>query len=197
MTRFYLIRHGENDVALRGAIAGRRPGIHLNDRGRQQAERVAQVLANAGIGQIFSSPMERCREMAEPLSRRVGVPVEVAEELNELDFGEWTGKSFAELETSELWRRYNRYRSITRIPGGELMLEVQQRVVGFLQLLSQRWPEEQIAVATHGDVIRAALLYYLGMPTDFVHRLGVDTGSINILDLHREGIQVQGMNWQP
>src|SRR4051812_7739880 len=98
MTRLYFIRHGENDFALRGAIAGRQPGIHLNHTGHAQAERLADGLHGEGIERIYSSPLERCRETAGPLARRIGVKIEPADELLELDFGEWTGRPFAELD---------------------------------------------------------------------------------------------------
>src|SRR4051812_23015492 len=185
MTRFYLTRHGDNDVAsVRHAIAGRAPGTRLNDRGREQAERVADTLAEEGIEQIFSSPLERCRETAEPLGRRINVEIELADELLEVAYGEWTGRSFAELDNSELWHRYNEFRSITRVPGGETMVEVQARVVSFLDGLCRRTADRKIAVFAHGDVIRAALLLYLGMPLDFVHRLKIDMGSISIVEIY-------------
>jgi broad specificity phosphatase PhoE len=194
MTQLYFIRHGENDFVLRGAIAGRQPDIHLNDTGREQAKRLADGLHREGIERIFSSPLERCRETAEPLARRIGIKIEPAYELLELDFGEWTGRPFAELDACETWRRYNQFRSGTRIPGGEMMLEVQARIVGFVQDLCSRIPKSKIALFTHGDVIRSALLYYLGMPLDFVHRLRVDMGSASIVNLYVDGIEVEAIN---
>jgi|SRR4051812_12503617 broad specificity phosphatase PhoE len=194
MTRLYFIRHGENDFALRGAIAGRQPGVHLNQTGHAQSERIADGLRQEGIERIVSSPLERCRETAEPLARRIGTDIELADELLELDFGQWTGRTFAELDACETWHRYNRFRSGTRIPGGELMLETQTRVVGFVQDLCARTPEGKIALFTHGDVIRSALLFYLGMSLDFVHRLTVDMGSVNIVNLYADGVEVEAIN---
>jgi broad specificity phosphatase PhoE len=194
MSRFYLVRHGENDFALRGAIAGRRNGIHLNNTGRIQAERLADELKQEQIERIYSSPLERCLDTAQPLARRIGANVELADELLEIEFGEWTGQTFAELDESEIWQRYNQFRSITRPPGGELMLEVQARAVGFIQTLRDRLPESKIALFTHGDVIRSALLYYLGMSLDFVHRLKVDMASVSIMNLHSDGVEVEVIN---
>ncbi|HWH67867.1 MAG TPA: histidine phosphatase family protein, partial [Candidatus Sulfotelmatobacter sp.] len=96
MTIFYLIRHGENDWVGK-AIAGRSPGVHLNAAGRQQAEQLAKQLAAHPIQQLFSSPLERARETAEPLARRLGLEVQIAPALTEMDFGQWTGKTLAEL----------------------------------------------------------------------------------------------------
>jgi broad specificity phosphatase PhoE len=196
MTRFYLIRHGDNDVAsVRHAVAGRAPGTHLNDGGRRQAQRIAEALAGEGIEQIFSSPLDRCRETAEPLTHRINVQIELADELLEVAYGEWTGRTLAELEKSELWHRYNQFRSVTRVPGGEMMVEVQARVISFLENVSRRKPNGRIAVFAHGDVIRAALLLYLGMPLDFVHRLKIDMGSVSIVEIYSAGgVELQRLN---
>jgi broad specificity phosphatase PhoE len=181
MTRFYLVRHGDNDFVAKGAIAGRLPNVHLNECGRAQAERLAGELCSAGIRRIYSSPLERCLQTAAPLAKRSGVDVEVAEELIELDFGEWTGLTFKELESSDTWRRFNQFRSSTRIPGGEMMLEAQERAVSFVERCCGRDPDDTICLFTHGDICRAILLYYAGIPLDFVHRIRVDTASISIV----------------
>ncbi len=194
MSRIYLIRHGENDYSIRGALAGRLRGVHLNEIGRGQAERLAGKLASARIDRIFSSPLERCRETAEPLAHQLQVKIEISDQLVELDFGEWTGLTFAELEPSDTWRRFNRLRSVTRIPGGELMAEAQTRIIGFIQNIRHRHPDETVAVVTHGDIIRGALLFYLGMPLDFVHRLRIDPASFSILSLTPQSIEVETMN---
>jgi probable phosphoglycerate mutase len=92
MTTFLLIRHGANDLVGK-VLAGRTPGVHLNDPGRRQAEGLALRLANAGVQGVFSSPRERCRETAEPLARRLGLKVQIAGELQEIDHGAWTGQT--------------------------------------------------------------------------------------------------------
>jgi broad specificity phosphatase PhoE len=194
MTRLYFIRHGENDFALRGAIAGRQPGVHLNDTGRTQAERLADGLHQEAIERIYCSPLERCLETAHPLARRIGIKIEPVNELLELDFGEWTGRLVTQLDKCETWHRFNQFRSGTRIPGGELMLDTQTRVVNFVQNLCGRMPESRIALFTHGDVIRSALLYYLGISLDFVHRLKVDMGSVSIVNLYAGGVEVETTN---
>jgi broad specificity phosphatase PhoE len=196
VSRFFLIRHGEHDYRP-GALAGRQPGIRLTTAGRAQADRLAATLADQGINCIFSSPMERCQQTAEPLARVLGANVESENALSELDFGEWTGQTWKALEYSSLFERYNRFRSGTRIPGGELMLETQARAVCCLHDLATRFPEGTLAIFTHGDVIRSLLLFFLGMPIDFVHRLTIDLASISILNLHENGAELQLMNFVP
>jgi probable phosphoglycerate mutase len=193
MTTFYLIRHGDTP-AVGHFVAGRAAGVHLNDRGRRQVEELAEQLAGEPIRAVYSSPLERARETAEPLARRLGLAVQIVEELLELDFGHWTGKSFAELDPLPEWRRYNSFRGGTRIPGGELMLDVQARAVGFMQRLGAERPGEAVALVSHGDVIRSALLHYLGMPLDFYNRIEIGPASVSVVAVAEHGPVVHLLN---
>ncbi len=186
MTTIYLIRHGENDF-VGHAIAGRSPGVHLNALGRKQAEQLAEHLATFPIRHLVSSPLERARETAEPLVQKLGVQLDISPALLEIDFGEWMGKTFAALERREDWRQWNAFRSGGRTPAGESMLQVQGRVVGEIERLRRQWPDEHIALFSHGDPIRSAVMYYLGMPLDLLHRLEVSTASLSVLAID---------NWQ-
>jgi broad specificity phosphatase PhoE len=181
MTVFFLIRHGAHD--LLGHILVGRGSVALNDEGRHQAQWLAERLAAERLTAVASSPRQRTRETAEPIARRHGLPVTLEPALDEVDSGDWTGRSFADLARDPLWQRYNRLRSTTRIPGGEMMLEVQARVVDFMEATRQRAPEGRIALVSHGDVIRGALLLFLAMPADAVHRLTVEPGSLSVVML--------------
>jgi probable phosphoglycerate mutase len=193
MTTFYIVRHASNDC-LPHTLAGRMPGVHLNDTGRREAEELAERLGGVAINRIFSSPMERARETAAPLAKRLRVETEIAEALNEVDFGDWTGKRLSELDSLERWRRWNCFRSTTPIPNGETTLAVQSRMVSAMTDWSQRFPNETIALFSHGDPIRAALLFFLGMPPDFIHRLEVRPAGASILELDAWSVRVLGMN---
>src|SRR5689334_17035995 len=115
MALFYLVRHGTNDV-LGKALAARLPNIHLNAQGLEEARRTAEALKGKGITRIISSPMERAYETAELLGQKLALRVEIFEDVNEIDFGDWSGKSMAELELLPGWKLFNSYRSGTRIP---------------------------------------------------------------------------------
>src|ERR1041385_7474768 len=97
MAHFYLVRHGSNDV-LGKALAARLPRIHLNAQGLEEARRTAEALKTRGITRIISSPMERATETAGALAERLGIRVEIHEGVNEIDFGDWSGKAMGELE---------------------------------------------------------------------------------------------------
>lgn len=100
---------------MRHTIAGRQPGVSLNERGRREAVALADVAGAETIQQIFNSPLERCRETAEPLARKLGWIVQVTNELNEVNFGQWTGRTFAEWDRTESWKQWNAFRSGTRV----------------------------------------------------------------------------------
>jgi probable phosphoglycerate mutase len=195
MSKIYLIRHGANDC-LGKSIAGRQAGVHLNASGQKQAARLAEHLQSAGISQIYSSPLERSRETAQPLAAKMHLEIQIADELDELQFGEWNGATLEELNRQEHWRKWNNFRSGTRIPGGEMMIEAQQRMIGFIQSLSEDYADETLALFSHGDPIRAALAYYLGIPLDFLLRFEVDPASINILTLSGHAPVVHCINQQ-
>lgn len=196
MATFYLNRHGHNDWLGKG-LAGRLPGVRLSERGRAEAEALAEWLAGRGIRRIISSPLERARETAAPLARRTGLAVELSEEILEVDFGDWNGALLEDLNRDERWRLFNTYRSGTRIPNGELIGEIQARMARALERWSREEPDGVFALFSHGDPIRAALCYYLGMPLDMLTRLEVSPGSASMVRLNPWGPEVLGINIIP
>jgi probable phosphoglycerate mutase len=194
MTTFLLIRHATNDYLTRQVIAGRLPGVRLNDPGRRQAEVLAERVARFRPQRLFSSPLERARETAEPCARKLGLPVETLEALNEVDFGDWTGRPVTELDALEGWRQWNHFRSGVRIPNGETMLEIQARLVSAVQKLHRDSPGARLALFSHGDPVRAVLAYFLGMPLDCLLRMDIRPASVSVLTLTDWGAQVTGMN---
>ncbi|MFL5517039.1 MAG: histidine phosphatase family protein [Gemmatimonadales bacterium] len=194
MVTVLLIRHATCDhVGER--IAGRAPGVHLNARGRAEAEALARALPPGRVGAIYSGPLERAVETAETLARRLGLTVRAAPGLDELDFGEWTGRTLASLDGEPRWQAFNRARSTTRIPGGELMQEAADRAAVELDRLERTHPGARVAAVSHGDVIRALLLRCLAMPLDAVHRLEVAPASVSVVEWSAGGGKVSVVNW--
>ena len=193
MTTFYLIRHALNDYVGK-AIAGWLPGVHLNTEGRAQAARLAQKLASAGFTHIYSSPLDRALETAASLAQATGLSVQTREELGEVRSGHWTGKTFAELDADPAWRTYNQFRSGTRVPGGELMIEVQTRMVAEMIRLREVHPSGKLAIVSHADPIRTALVFFLGMPIDFYQRVEIEPASFSILALEEWGPVISRIN---
>jgi broad specificity phosphatase PhoE len=195
MTVFHLLRHCERAEAR--VCAGRMPGIGLTERGRAEIAVVAERLAAEDIAAVYSSPLQRTRETAEIVAARLGLPVEFHDDLIELDFGEWTGATFDAVRADPRWQTWRLHRSLARIPGGESMRQVQRRMVEALMEIGERHRDAAVAVVSHGDVIRAALLFALGMPLDYYNRIEVGQGSISKVRIDADGIRVLAINERP
>jgi ribonuclease H / adenosylcobalamin/alpha-ribazole phosphatase len=181
-TRILLVRHALCDH-VGSVLAGRTPGIPLNDEGRAQAGRLARMLADVSIAAVGTSPLQRARETAAVIAAKRDLPVIEHAGLGEVDFGEWTGRSFVELADDPLWQQFNTLRSATRPPGGELFGEVQARAVGAVVELAAQHAGSTVALVSHADVIRAILVHVLGMPPDHLLRLEVAPASVTTVVL--------------
>ncbi len=196
MTTIHFLRHGNHGL-LGNTIAGRMPGVSLDEKGRAQIERAARLLRSRRITAVYSSPLERCLETAAPVAASHGLEIRVDHQIIEVEFGGWTGRTLDELRNDEDWRRFHRFRSGSRPPGGETTLEVQNRVLQFIERMRAAHPEEEVVACSHGDVIRCALIYFLGMPIDFLGRLEVDPGSVSSIGVAEWGPSVLAVNLLP
>jgi probable phosphoglycerate mutase len=177
-----LIRHASCS-GLGQTLWGRTPGICLNEKGKLQARRLADRFNGMTFEAIYSSPLERALETAEAIARSMKLEVRKSGALNEIDFGDWTGKSFDALSGHERWRRFNSHRSVTSIPGGESFLEVQTRIIKEIDALSLLHRNGRIAIVSHADVIKAAVCYFAATPIDLIHRFEISTCSVSIVVL--------------
>jgi broad specificity phosphatase PhoE len=196
MTTFLLIRHGATD-AVGKRIMGRLPGIHVNAEGRKEVESLAQWVARVRLAAVYSSPLERALYTAEAIAARHGLEVARDPAFGEIAFGDWTGRELSELEAQDHWRRWNAVRSLTRAPNGELTLEVQLRVYNRMQQLRSRHPEQNVAIVSHGDPIRAILAHLAGIPVDLALRLRIDTASVSGVRLGDWAPEILGLNQRP
>lgn len=196
MTGFHLIRHGQATVP-ETVLAGRSPGYELSEQGRQQVQQLVPILGAEGLDALYFSPLERTRETATILGQQLGIDIHVAEPLLELDFGHWSGRSFRQLDEDPRWAHFNTFRSATQMPGGEWMAEVQLRATKWMCELRDRQPDSAVAAVTHGDVIRAVLAYFAGMPLDLMQRFRIDPASLTSIQLDRDRLVISRVNWTP
>jgi len=187
MTRLLLVRHGHNEYLDTGRLAGRTPGVHLTEKGRQQAQALAARLAGAQIAAVYSSPLERAQETAEPVATSHGLTIQILEDLIETDCGAWTGQALAELAKTEIWPKMLSYPSGVAHPGGEGITAVQARMVRALEYIRAAHPGGLVAIFSHADPIKAALAYYTGMHIDLFQRLHVDPASVSELAFSPNG----------
>ena len=175
-------------------ITGRLPGVHLNEVGRGQAARLPARLSKWKIDAIYSSPLERALDTSAPVAEQLGLEVHPDIAFAEFDFGDWSGALISELDQRDDWKRFSRFRSGLRAPGGEMLLDVVTRFVAALLLLTEKHPGQTVAVFSHADAIKAALMHYLSVPLDHIHRFDIQPASISVLRLQDWGPMVLGMN---
>jgi|SRR5579883_238971 len=190
---FLLIRHASFD-GLGQKLVGRAEGFPLNSAGREEATALAARLSQFPVAAIHSSPRVRARQTALAIGEKLGLEVQIETGLDEIDYGEWTGKSFGELDGNPEWRRFNIFRSTERVPGGETMLQVTQRTVDVLERYRKQYQDRSAILVTHADWIRAVLAHYSGICLDLMQRLEISPASVSILRLDSGAPKVLRMN---
>ena len=162
-------------------LPGRAPGLHLSDRGRAQAERIAERLAGLPVDGIYSSPLERTCETAEPTAARTGLEVTRDAGLIECDFGEWTGAALADLVALPEWHTVQHSPSSFSFPAGESFVAMQERMVRALEGLCAAHAGGVVVCFSHADPIKAAVAHALGTQLDQFQRITISPGSVSVI----------------
>ncbi|MFL6157188.1 MAG: MSMEG_4193 family putative phosphomutase [Marmoricola sp.] len=199
MATVILARHGRTSANATGVLAGRTPGITLDDVGTAQATAAAARLEGLTLAAAFTSPLERCKQTSALLLAGTGVKARVERGLNECDYGDWAGKKMKDLVKQDLWKVIQAHPAGVTFPGGESMAEMSARAIGAVRGCDARVAAEHgddsvwLAVA-HGDVIKAVLADALGMHLDAFQRIVVDPASLSVVRYTRSRSFVLAMN---
>lgn len=184
MPTLILVRHGRSTANTSGVLAGRTPGVSLDERGAEQAAALPGRLAGLPLVAAVSSPLQRCRETLQPLlDARPGLPLHVEDGLSECDYGDWSGRKLAELSDEPLMSVVQQHPSAAAFPGGESMRAMQNRAVDAVRVWNARieaeYGEDAVYVlCSHGDIIKAVVADALGMHLDLFQRIHVDPCSV-------------------
>ena len=198
MPIFLFIRHGETDYNKIMHLPGRLPDVHLNKKGRQQAQAVAERLASVPIKGIYASPLDRTMETAKLLADILKLEIIPMAGLLETDSGEWQGQSIKKLRRQKIWQSVQRQPSLFTFPGGESINECQHRIVQAIESLRMIHAQEDlVACFSHADPIKQAIAYYLGLPLDNFQRLAIDPASITVLSITDNGSRLIMLNHNP
>lgn len=193
MVQIILIRHALTD-SVGKRLSGRMAGIALNEDGKKQAHQLAKRMEGYPIDLIYSSPLQRAHETALHLAQSKGLEVIVSDDFMEIDFGKWTNKTFEELRNDTTFDLFNKFRSNTRCPEGELMTEAQLRIVKGIEKICTTHPQSTVAVVSHSDVIKSALMFYAGMHPDMFQRIEISPASVSIIKIFPETATITLMN---
>ena len=182
MTTLLLVRHGLTDANTGGLLAGWTPGVHLSDKGREQAAALAARLAPVPLAGVVCSPLERCQETATAVVAGRGLDVVTDERLGECHYGDWTGQELKKLVKDPLWKVVQAHPSAAAFPGGESLRDTQSRAVAAIRAHNETLGNDATWVAvSHGDVIKAVLADALGMHLDLFQRIVVDPCSVSVV----------------
>lgn len=186
MATVILLRHGRTTANADGVLAGRLPGVRLDETGQVQAEAAAERLRGVTVARLVASPLERCIETAAPVASVTGLEIDEQPDLVECDYGSWQGRTLKELGKEKLWRVVQDQPAAMVFPDGEPLATMATRAATAVRRIDAEVEAEHGAGAvwvavTHGDVVKAVLADALGMHLDAFQRLVVDPASISVV----------------
>ena len=192
-TTILMVRHGQTPTTGK-VLPGRAKGLHLADLGHEQAKIAALRIAELNIDAIYSSPLERAKETAAPISAACGLKTQIERGLFECDFGDWTGKQLKDLMKLPEWQTVQRSPSTFRFPNGESFTEMQTRMINALDKLRKLHPGGTIVCVSHADTIKAAVAHAMGTHIDLFQRIVISPASISAVTWHAGGPIVLAVN---
>jgi probable phosphomutase (TIGR03848 family) len=188
MPTLILARHGRTTANATGVLAGRSKGVHLDERGVEQAHAAGERLSGLPLSVVVTSPLERCRETSKAIVKQQtgSPPISTEKGLLECDYGSWTGRELKTLAKEPMWKTVQGHPSAAEFPDGETMAQMSARAVGAVRRWDARVAAEHgdgavwLAVS-HGDVIKAILADALGIHLDAFQRIVVDPASLSVV----------------
>ncbi|WP_030414736.1 histidine phosphatase family protein [Streptomyces sp. NRRL S-1448] len=187
MPTLILVRHGRSTANTAGVLAGRAPGVALDEHGAAQSAALPARLAQVPLAALVSSPLQRCREtMAPLLAARPGITLHIEDRISECDYGDWSGRKLAELTDEPLMEAVQQHPSSAAFPGGESMRAMQARAVDAVRDWNARveqthGAEATYAMCSHGDIIKSLVADALGMHLDLFQRISVEPCSLTVI----------------
>ena len=201
MATVILVRHARSTANTAGVLAGRTPGVVLDETGREQARLTGARLAAVPLVAVVTSPLERCRETAQAvLDQQDATPAtRVEDALTECDYGQWQGRTLADLAREDLWSLVQRQPSAAVFPGGESLVAMHARAVGAVRRIdaeieAEHGPGAVWAAVSHGDLLKAVLADALGLHLDLFQRIHVHPASVSVVRYTATSPQVVAVN---
>lgn len=183
-----LIRHAHSQANAQGVLSGRISGVHLSSTGESQAQELITRLGKFKVSSLRISPLERCAETINPWwdaigkSHNRGVSILKDENLNEVDYGRWSGKKLAILSRDKLWQTVQNNPSATYFPSGEGLAQMQTRAMRAIHDAVAVKRKGALVLVTHGDVIKSIVASCLGMHLNDFQRIVIDPASVTVID---------------
>lgn len=196
--RVVLMRHAEPSARARGWCYGKLD-VGLGDSGRAQAATAASAFSRGDLSVVVSSPRIRAKQTAQVLATAVDAPLHEDDRLAEIDFGEFEGRTYEEIEAShpEAYAAWMHSPTTMRFPGGESFAEMKVRVLEAVRALRSARPGETIGVVSHGGVGRIIIADALRMPDEAIFALEQSYAGVSVLDWWGNTPALRLLNWTP
>jgi phosphoserine phosphatase len=194
--RLFLVRHGETDWNKLGRFQGQND-IALNYRGLAQAQDTARAAIAWKPIALYSSPLHRTMQVAEAISRLVGVAVIPEPRVQELDLGELDGVTGEEMQSGwpQVYETWRNKPAIVVLPGGESLAQLQERAwQAVLDLEQAHREDDAVVVISHNFTIRAICSKLLEMPLANFHRTYLSLGSVSVIESGLRGWRLLSYN---
>ena len=193
--RLIFVRHGETDWNKHPRFRGR-ADVALNDVGMDQARRVARRLSSVPVAAIYASPLGRTIKTATPIAAAHGLKIVPEEALIDFDYGAWQGKTPAEVAESgaDRYRRWLTDPARVRIPHGETLGRVRDRVLRATRNIARRHPRGTVVVVSHDMIGRVLVVGLLGLPLAAIWRIGQDNGALSVFESRKNSWSVISVN---
>jgi broad specificity phosphatase PhoE len=188
-----LVRHA-TCPQLEDVLLGRSIDPPLDERGEGQARIIATRLLAYRDLVIETSPRRRARHTAGIIASARDSAVRLAPQMDEIDFGSWAGQSFAALGADPSWRRWNKYRTVSRTPAGESIRDVQERALAHFRRLEQMFDQRSIAIVTHAEVIRSVVLLAAQGPLEDYGHFEIAPASLTRLTVQGSQLRLDSVN---
>ncbi|MBX3733881.1 MAG: histidine phosphatase family protein [Verrucomicrobiae bacterium] len=203
-TTLYLIRHGEVESRYHRIFGGSRIDMELSDHGHLQAARLAHWLARTRLDAVYASPMRRVQLTWEPARRFFDADPVILPGLREIDFGDWTGLGWDDVEARFGMSAYDWLHHLEedRVAGAETLQTFQDRLVAAIRQILDEQAGKTVGIFCHGGVIRGLLSYLLGLPLRWFEHVEVDYASVTwvevgVVKAGRVRNEIQLLNFTP
>lgn len=186
MSRLVFLRHAHSTANDQGVLSGRLPGISLSKNGLVQAESLIERIGASSFDEILVSPMERCSQTISPwlqskYSKGVG-QFRLEDNLNEVDYGLWSGKKLSKLSKDPLWKIIQSTPSKVHFPQGERIKAAQKRALVSINEAHSKKKSGTFLFVSHGDIIKSTVAALIGLPLDSFQNLIINPASLTVID---------------
>ena len=196
MGQIIFLRHGQAKNNTERILAGRTEGVPLTDIGIKQAEHTAQLVEHMNISAIYSSPIQRAKHTAEIVGKHNSLDVAIDDRLIELDMGKFTGKPYDEIfnDHGNVFMKFYKGELEIAHNGVETFSEVKKRVLGIVDHVIEKHPDENVLLVTHMDPIKAMLSTIIDLSPTNLFELIIANASLNLFREKDRKFSISGLN---